>query len=112
MRARSFSARAAKRCKHERVNVRAKLRHQEGHLVGHEAMYVAAETVELRDPHVTPELPCRRQRGLELRPAVKRIGAFAGFHLHELPRDREPLGLSEVGECLSLFLNAKPERPC
>jgi hypothetical protein len=51
---------------------------------------VTAQTVELRDGYVAPELPCGGQGGLELRAAAQRVRAFAGLHLHELSGDREP----------------------
>ena len=46
-----------KQVQHERINVRAKLCDQEGHLVRHEPadeMNIAAEPVQLRDGYVAP----------------------------------------------------------
>jgi hypothetical protein len=48
-------------------------------------MYVSAEAVELGDGYMALELLGSGKSGLELRAAVEGIGAFAGFHLYELP---------------------------
>ena len=59
--------------KDEGVNIRAQLGDQEGKPVGHEAAHevdVAAEPIQLRHRHMTPELPCGGKGGLELWPAV------------------------------------------
>jgi class 3 adenylate cyclase len=82
--------------------------------VGHEAadeVNITAQTVKLRDRHVTPEFPCCSQGGLELRTAVQGVRAFAGLDLHELAGDREALRLREVSEYLTLGLNAQPRAP-
>jgi hypothetical protein len=77
--------------------------------VGHEAtdeVNVAAEAVELRHGHVAPKLPRGGQGGLELRTAIQGVRAFPSFYLDELSGDGEAFGLSEVGECAPLGLNA------
>jgi hypothetical protein len=68
---------------------------------------ITAQTVELRDRHMTLDFPCSGQGGLELGAAVQRIRAFAGFNLDKLAGDTEALRLCEVGEGLSLGLNAE-----
>ena len=60
IRARSFSASAAKRCRTKGSTSGPKLGDQEGDLVGHEAtdeVNVAAEAVQLGHRLVTPEFP-------------------------------------------------------
>jgi hypothetical protein len=94
----------------EGVDIGAKLRDQERHLVSHKAadeVNITAQTVELRDGHVTPEFPCGGQGGLKLRTTVQSVRAFAGLYLHELAGDYEALGLCEVGEGLSLGRDAE-----
>ena len=61
----------------------------------------------LRDRDLALGLLRRLQRGLQLRPAGQRIGAFAGLDLGELGHDLEALGRRERGDGLALGFKAE-----
>ena len=66
-----------------------------------------AEPVELGDGNFTPDLLGRPQRGLQLRPPVERIAAFAGLDLGELGDDLETFGLGKADDSLALGFEAE-----
>jgi hypothetical protein len=49
----------------------------------------------------------KRKGAGKLRPAVQRIGAFAGFNFGELVEDRDALGFGEAGNGGTLGFEAK-----
>ena len=65
-------------------------------------VHVAAETIQLGDAEVTFVLFSVRQRGSELRTAVKRIVALARVDLDKLANDVEALGLGKVDQRCTL----------
>jgi hypothetical protein len=69
---------------------------------------VTAEPVQLGDSDVALELFGCGESGLELRAAVKGIGAFAGLDLNELTDQFQALGLCKLAKCLALGFHAKP----
>ena len=94
----------------ERVDVAAQRGDDERHPLRHQAgdeRDVAAQPVELGDGDLALGLLRRLQRGLQLRPAVERIGALAGLDLGELGDDLEAFGLGEGGDGLALRFEAE-----
>ena len=65
-------------------------------------MHIAAEPIELGDDDRRAVQTGVLERGLELRPALERVGALAGLDLLEGRRRAEALGLAEAGDCLQL----------
>lgn len=65
------------------------------------------EPVELGDDDGAAGLLRRRQSSRELRPALQRIGAFAGLDLDILTRDCETFALAELGDGTTLRFEAQ-----
>ena len=63
---------------------------------------VAAEAVELGDDHRRAVEAGGVERGLQLRPALERIGTLAGLDLLEDVDQVEALDFAEAGDCLEL----------
>ena len=95
---------------HEGIGIGAQLRGDERHLRGHQPGDegdVAGEPIELGNDDGAAGLLRSRQSRRELRPALQRIGALAGFNLNELARDGETLALAELGDGTMLRLQAQ-----
>ena len=95
---------------HERVGIGAQLcgdeRHPRGHQPGDEGD-VAGQPIELGDDDGATSSLCSCQGCRELRPALQRIGALAGFDLDELVSDGETLALAELGDGTTLRFQAQ-----
>src|SRR3979411_50413 len=68
----------------------------------------AMSPVELRDHHAAFDVAgCRQGRG-KLGPPLEGIESLAGFGLHKLPNDRDPLGFAEACHGCPLRLDPEP----
>ena len=86
---------------HERIGIAAQFGDDERHALGHQAgdeRDIARQAVELGNQHAAFGAAGCSQRGGKLRPAVERVGAFAGFGLDVFADDREALGFGKPGD--------------
>jgi hypothetical protein len=94
---------------HERLDVRAELGDDERDVMRHQAgneMDVSAEAIELGNRDGAFTVPAGRgERGGELRAALDRIRAFAGFDLDEFADDLVTLGGGEPGDGRALGID-------
>ena len=96
---------------HERVGVAAEFGDDERHALRHQAgdeRDIAGEAVQLRDQDAAFRGLGGGQRGCELRPAIERVRALAGFGLDVLGDDRDVLGFGEAGDRRALRLDPEP----
>jgi hypothetical protein len=95
---------------HEWIGIGTQLGHDEGHALRHQRGYkrhIAGKTLELGHYDRAPLYAASGQRCRQLRPAVERIGTFAGLDLDELSCEREAFCLGEAGHGRSLSLDAE-----
>ena len=97
--ARSFSARAAKRCSTNGSTSGPSSATTNGTLcaISPHEMDVAAKTVQFRDNYLAPLFPCGCQSRFQLGPAIQRVRAFAGLHLTP-PHTSKRIECDQFGE--------------
>ncbi|MCW2284187.1 hypothetical protein M2323_001954 [Rhodoblastus acidophilus] len=90
---------------HERVCVRAKLVDDEWDAMSHQPrneMHVARQAIQLCDDGALMMKASHCEGSGQLWPALQRVRTFAGFDLHELPDDLQPLGRRKLCDSLAL----------
>ena len=95
---------------HERIGVSTEFSDDERHALRHQAGHegdIARQAVQLGNDHAALRGFGCGQGGGELRPAIERVGAFAGLGFDELPDQDHALGFGEVLDGRPLGFNSE-----